>query len=116
MAFEYGLLYSFRNPPGEWHMPQKQLYDETIDHIVTMEEIGYDVISTTEHHFSEDGYLPSLTIMTAALAMKTKRATISQGIIEVPLHHPVKLAEDLAICDILSGGRLRVGVGMGRMD
>jgi alkanesulfonate monooxygenase SsuD/methylene tetrahydromethanopterin reductase-like flavin-dependent oxidoreductase (luciferase family) len=116
VSFEFSLLYSFRNPPGEWQRPWKQLYDELFDHIATMEQIGIDVISVTEHHFSEDGYLPSLTVMTAALAMRTSRVTISQGIIEVPLHHPVALAEDLAVCDILSGGRLRVGVGMGRMD
>jgi alkanesulfonate monooxygenase SsuD/methylene tetrahydromethanopterin reductase-like flavin-dependent oxidoreductase (luciferase family) len=115
MDFEFGLLYSFRNPP-RWRMDQKQLYDEMVQHIQAMEQVGMDVIWLTEHHFSEDGYLPSLAPMTAAIAMVTERVTIGHGIIELPLHHPVALAEDLAVADILSGGRVRCGVGLGRMN
>lgn len=115
MDFEFGLLYSFRNPP-RWPMDQKRLYDETIQHIVEMENAGYDTIWLTEHHFSEDGYLPSLAPMTAAVGMRTSRVTIGHGIIELPLHHPVALAEDIAVADILSGGRVRMGVGLGRMN
>jgi alkanesulfonate monooxygenase SsuD/methylene tetrahydromethanopterin reductase-like flavin-dependent oxidoreductase (luciferase family) len=115
MAFEFGLLYSFRNPP-RWPMPQKQVYDETLAHIVDMEAAGFDTIWVTEHHFSEDGYLPSLAIMTATIAAMTSRVTIGQSIIELPLHHPVALAEDLAVADIVSGGRVRAGVGLGRMN
>lgn len=114
MDFDFGLLYSFRNPPV-WPVPQKQLYDETLEHIVEMEQVGFDTIWLSEHHFSEDGYLPSLAIMSAAIAMRTTRAWIGHAIIELPLHHPVSLAEDIAVADILSGGRIRMGVGLGRM-
>ena len=113
--FEFGLLYSFRNPP-HWHAPWEQVYDQHIRHIVVMEQAGFDTIWLTEHHFSEDGYLPQMATMTAALAMVTKKVTIGQAIIELPLHHPVALAEQLAIADILSHGRVRVGVGLGRMN
>lgn len=113
--FEFGLLYSFRNPP-RWHAPWEQVYDQHIRHIVEMEQAGFDTIWLTEHHFSDDGYLPQMATMTAALAMVTKRVTIGQAIIELPLHHPVALAEQLAIADILSHGRVRVGVGLGRMN
>jgi alkanesulfonate monooxygenase SsuD/methylene tetrahydromethanopterin reductase-like flavin-dependent oxidoreductase (luciferase family) len=115
MDFEFGLLYSFRNPP-RWHMDQKRVYDETLEHIVAMEAAGFDTIWLTEHHFSEDGYLPSLAIMSTALAMRTTRVTIGHAIVELPLHHPVAMAEDIAVADILSGGRLRMGVGLGRMN
>ncbi len=113
--FEFGLLYSFRNPP-RWHAPWAQVYDQHIRHIVEMEQAGFDTIWLTEHHFSEDGYLPQMATMTAALAMVTKKVTLAQAIIELPLHHPVSLAEQLAIADILSHGRVRVGVGLGRMN
>ena len=62
--FEFGLLYSFRNPV-RWRMPQQQFYAETIQHIVAMEEAGFDAIWLTEHHFWADGYLPSLAPMTS---------------------------------------------------
>lgn len=113
--FEFGLLYSFRNPP-RWKAPWPQVYDEHIRHIIEMEQAGFDTIWLTEHHFSEDGYLPQMATMTAALAMVTSRVTLAQAIIELPLHHPVALAEQLAIADILSHGRVRVGVGLGRMN
>ena len=115
MDFDFGLLYSFRNPP-RWHMDWKRVYDETIEHIVAMEDAGFDTIWLTEHHFSEDGYLPSLAVMSAAIAMRTTRVTVGHSIIELPLHHPVALAEDIAVADILSGGRIRMGVGLGRMN
>jgi alkanesulfonate monooxygenase SsuD/methylene tetrahydromethanopterin reductase-like flavin-dependent oxidoreductase (luciferase family) len=115
LAFEYGLLYSFRNPP-QWRRPWDAVYDEILDHIVAMEQIGYDTIWLTEHHFSEDGYLPSLAVMSAALAVGTTRVWIGHSIVEVPLYHPVHLAEDIAVCDILSHGRIRFGVGLGRID
>jgi alkanesulfonate monooxygenase SsuD/methylene tetrahydromethanopterin reductase-like flavin-dependent oxidoreductase (luciferase family) len=113
--FEFGLLYSFRNPV-QWRMNQKQFYDETMQHIVAMEDAGYDTIWITEHHFWADGYLPSLAPMTAAIAMVTKKVWIGHSIVELPLHHPVAMAEDVAVADILSGGRVRMGVGLGRMN
>jgi alkanesulfonate monooxygenase SsuD/methylene tetrahydromethanopterin reductase-like flavin-dependent oxidoreductase (luciferase family) len=115
MDFEFGVLYSFRNPP-QWSVDWKQCYEDHLADVVAMEQAGFDTIWLTEHHFSEDGYLPSLAVMSAAIAMRTSRATIGHAIIELPLHHPVALAEDLAVADILSGGRLRVGVGLGRMN
>lgn len=72
--FEFGLLYSFRNPP-RWHAPWAQVYDQHIQHIVEMEQAGFDTIWLTEHHFSEDGYLPQMATMTAALAMVTKKGS-----------------------------------------
>lgn len=113
--FEFGLLYSFRNPP-RWQAPWQQVYDQHIQHIIEMERVGFDTIWLTEHHFSEDGYLPQLATLTAALAMVTQRVTLGQAIVELPLHHPVAMAEQMAIADILSHGRVRMGVGLGRMN
>jgi alkanesulfonate monooxygenase SsuD/methylene tetrahydromethanopterin reductase-like flavin-dependent oxidoreductase (luciferase family) len=115
MSFEFGLWYTFRNPP-QWERPWDEVYDGVLEHIVAMEEAGYGAVWLSEHHFSEDGYLPSLAVMSAAVAVKTRRIWVGHSILEAPLYHPVHLAEDFAVADILSHGRVRLGIGLGRID
>src|SRR4029453_14298674 len=66
-----------------------------------------------EHHFVDDGYLPSWTPVAGAMAARTKRVRFSSDICLLPFNHPIRLAEDLAVLDNLSGGRVELGVGMG---
>ena len=54
----FGLWYAFRNPP-QWHQPYQDLYAEVLEQIVWAEQIGYDDVWLTEHHFAEDGHAPS---------------------------------------------------------
>jgi alkanesulfonate monooxygenase SsuD/methylene tetrahydromethanopterin reductase-like flavin-dependent oxidoreductase (luciferase family) len=114
-AFDFGLWYTFRNPLP-WQRPSDEVYDGLLEHIVAMEAAGYDTIWLSEHHFSEDGYLPALAVMTAAIAVRTSRVWIGHSVIEAPFYHPVQLAESIAVCDILSHGRVRLGIGLGRVD
>jgi alkanesulfonate monooxygenase SsuD/methylene tetrahydromethanopterin reductase-like flavin-dependent oxidoreductase (luciferase family) len=67
----------------------------------------------TEHHFVDDGYLPSWTPVAGAMAARTARVRFSSDICLLPFSNPVRLAEDLAVLDNLSGGRIEIGVGMG---
>jgi len=108
----FGLWYAFRNPP-QWHQPYQDLYAEVLEQIVWAEQIGYDDVWLTEHHFAEDGHAPSPLPQAAAIAVKTKTMRIGTGVMLLPLYHPVRVAEDAAIIDILSNGRFELGVGVG---
>jgi alkanesulfonate monooxygenase SsuD/methylene tetrahydromethanopterin reductase-like flavin-dependent oxidoreductase (luciferase family) len=109
---DFGILLPFRNPP-QWHRPIIQIYDEHIEEAVLAEHLGYDHVWTTEHHFYDDAWSPSLLPILAAIAPRTSRIRLGTFIIILPLHHPVRVAEDAATVDILSKGRLDLGVGQG---
>jgi alkanesulfonate monooxygenase SsuD/methylene tetrahydromethanopterin reductase-like flavin-dependent oxidoreductase (luciferase family) len=107
---KFGYQIDFRNPPGSGRS-FSQLYDDMFRQIERAEELGFDSIWLTEHHLTDDGYLPSLMPMAAAIAARTKRLQIGTYVLLFPFYHPIKLAEDIAVVDVISGGRLRIGVG-----
>jgi probable F420-dependent oxidoreductase len=77
------------------------------------ENNGFDNVWLSEHHFIEDGYLPSIMPVAAAIAARTSRIRIASGVLLMPFHNPVRLAEDIATVDVISGGRFELGVGIG---
>jgi probable F420-dependent oxidoreductase len=107
-----GVWYDFRNP-ARWRRPWPELYRETLDQAAHAEQLGFSSIWLSEHHFGEEGYLPSLAAVLGALAMRTSHARLGTAVLLAPLHHPLRLAEDLAVVDQLSGGRLDVGLAPG---
>src|SRR5437879_3302198 len=76
----FGLWYDFRNPP-QWRQSPDRLYREILDQIVWGENNGFDNVWLSEHHFIEDGYLPSLLPAAAAIAVSTKRIRIASGVL-----------------------------------
>ncbi len=111
-SLKFGLWYSFRNPP-QWQTPYADLYAAHLRQIAWAETIGYDDVWLTEHHFCDDGHAPSILPLAAAVAATTQRIRIGTGVLLLPLHHAVRVAEDGATIDILSNGRFELGVGVG---
>ena len=109
---QFGLIYDFRNPP-QWRKPWAQFYDELLEEIVYAEQLGYDHVWITEHHFIDDGYTPSVLPIAAAIARLTSRIRIGTWVLLLPLHNAIRVAEDAATVDILSNGRFDLGVGLG---
>ena len=107
-----GTVYDFRNTP-ESGMDMPSLYAAIMDQVVMLDGLGLDLVWFTEHHFLDDGYLPSWVPMAGAIAARTKRVRLSSDVCLLPFNHPLRLAEDLAVLDNISNGRIEVGVGMG---
>jgi alkanesulfonate monooxygenase SsuD/methylene tetrahydromethanopterin reductase-like flavin-dependent oxidoreductase (luciferase family) len=107
-----GVVYDFRNPPDSG-MDNPSLYAAILDQVAWLDGLGLDLVWFTEHHFVDDGYLPSWIPVAAAMASRTKRVRFSCDGCLLPFNHPIRLAEDLAVLDNLSNGRVEIGVGMG---
>src|SRR3989442_1463193 len=99
-----------RSPEGA---PYDVLYRTALEQCQWADEHGLDVVTLSEHHFTEDGFLPAPMLVGAAVANRTSRLAISISALLAPLHNPLRLAEDLAVLDHLTGGRLSVVLGLG---
>lgn len=106
-----GVLFDMRAPDFGTSSPA--LYAAALDMAAFADEIGVSRINLMEHHASEDGYLPSPFVMGGGVAARTKRCRIALGAVILPLHDPVKIAEQIAVLDQMSGGRLEVIFGAG---
>ena len=116
MGLHLGIgLFTGQIPPGSPRSFHDE-YRDTLELVKLVEEVGLDAAWVSEHHFSADGYLPSLVPMLAAFAAVTERIQLGTGVILAPFHDPIRLAEDLAVVDQLSGGRTLAGFGIGWRD
>jgi alkanesulfonate monooxygenase SsuD/methylene tetrahydromethanopterin reductase-like flavin-dependent oxidoreductase (luciferase family) len=107
----FGVLYNI-DYHEDVHGSASRYYGAILDQAVVLEELGYDSVWFGEHHYA--GYsFGSPAAMAVAAAARTTRLRVGTGVSLVPLHHPLRLAEEYAMVDVLSGGRLEYGIGRG---
>jgi alkanesulfonate monooxygenase SsuD/methylene tetrahydromethanopterin reductase-like flavin-dependent oxidoreductase (luciferase family) len=91
----------------------KEVYDYHLELMELAEELGFDGVWVAEHHFRDYGQVPSIFTLLANVAARTERLRLGSGIVVLPLHNPIQVAEEAAMVDLLSDGRLELGVGRG---
>ena len=111
-TLNFGLWYDFRNPPPST-TSFETLYRGSLDQMVWAEELGFNSVWLTEHHFCADGYAPSPLVIAAAIGERTKKMRIGTNLMLLPLADPLRLAEDAVTLSILTEGRFDLGVGLG---
>ena len=107
----FGLYSSIADPPRGEDLASR--VEEVVEEAQSAEEHGFDSIFFGEHHQDKDGFLPSPLIVASAVAGATRRLNVGTSVILLPLHHPVHLAEDVVTLDVVSRGRIILGVGIG---
>lgn len=103
--------FDMRSP--DWATPTNELYAAAVEMAAYADSVGVNAINLMEHHGSDDGYLPQPFTLAAAMAAVTKNVRFSLGAVILPLHDPLLVAEQIAIVDLLSNGRLSVIFGAG---
>jgi len=108
----FGLCFDLRNPP-QWRKPPARSMSEALDLVASAEAAGADAVWVTEHHFFGDGYLAQPLTFLAAAAARTTRVRLGTAVTLAPLQHPRHIAEQAALIDLLSDGRMELGLGAG---
>lgn len=107
---KFGMLHLFENPANK---SERQVLKEELDLMRCAEDLGFDSVWASEHHFSEYGFCASPTLTLAAVAAVTKKIRLGTGVTVLPFNHPLRMAEDIALLDLISDGRVDFGVGRG---
>jgi alkanesulfonate monooxygenase SsuD/methylene tetrahydromethanopterin reductase-like flavin-dependent oxidoreductase (luciferase family) len=105
------LSYDMRAP--DFGPPAVDLYAAALDQCEWADGLGFHQVVLPEHHASPDGYMPSPVVMATAIGARTNRLRIAISLLLVPFYQPHRLAEDLAVADLVSGGRLDIMLGTG---
>lgn len=111
---KFVVLYNIDYRP-DIHKSPAHYYGQILEQVEILEELGFDGVWFGEHHYNGYSFGNPALIATAA-ALRTSRIRLGTGVSLVPLHHPLKLAEEYGMLDVLSNGRLDYGVGKGFMS
>jgi alkanesulfonate monooxygenase SsuD/methylene tetrahydromethanopterin reductase-like flavin-dependent oxidoreductase (luciferase family) len=109
---QLGIYLDLRNPP-QWRQDWSRLYAFSLELCEEAERLGLHSVWLSEHHLFADGYLPQPLTFAAAVAARTKRIRIGTAVLIAPFRSAPHLAEEAAVVDIISGGRLDLGLGAG---
>jgi alkanesulfonate monooxygenase SsuD/methylene tetrahydromethanopterin reductase-like flavin-dependent oxidoreductase (luciferase family) len=111
---EFGILFTSHPHPASEPYPHREVHARVTAEIQAAETLGYDTAWVAEHHFSNQyGIMPDVFTYLGYLAAKTSRIRLGTAVVTVPLYEPVRVVENLAFVDILSGGRVMIGLGSG---
>ncbi len=105
------LTFDMRAP--DFGTPARELYAAALDQAAWADDLGFESIGLGEHHASTDGYNPSPIPFAAALGARTRRLLLRTSVVLAPFYDPVRLAEDAAVTQLATGGRLVLGIGAG---
>jgi len=111
---KFGLLFRPQDPPDGKNVSRR--WQEILRAGELADEVGFDGLFLPEHHMMPDGYVPAPLIGLAALAARTKRVELGTTVILLPFYNPVQVAEHAAMVDVISGGRMILGVGLGNFE
>ncbi len=107
---DFGTFLLLQSPKAR---PSEEVFARGVRLAQTADELGFESIWCAEHHFSTYGYLSRPLMLATHIASQTKRIRVGSAVVVLPLHHPLIVAEEIATADLLSGGRLDVGLGRG---
>ena len=111
MKFGYYILNTYV-PELDGESPD--LYAHWLEQIDAAENLGFDSLWITEHHFRNfGGMMPSPSVLLAAAAQRTKKMRLGSAVSILPMHNPLRIAEEFAMVDLFSNGRLNFGAGRG---
>ena len=107
---DFGLFFLMQRDEA-WS--EQHVYDSALEQMLAAEPLGYHSVWIAEHHFNDYGLCPTPPVLASFIAARTRTLRLGMGVSLLPLHHPVDLAEQLAVLDVVSDGRLDVGIGRG---
>lgn len=111
---QFGILFTSQPHRDREPYPHRAVHARVTDEIVTADHLGFNTAWIAEHHFStEYGIMPDVWVYAAHLAALTKRIRLGMAVVTLPLANPVRTVENAAFVDILSGGRITLGLGSG---
>ena len=107
---KFGTFLLLQSPSAR---PSEEIFARGVRIGQTADRLGFDSIWCAEHHFSTYGYLSRPLMVATHIGSRTERIRVGSAVVVLPLHHPLIVAEEIATADILTGGRLDVGLGRG---
>jgi alkanesulfonate monooxygenase SsuD/methylene tetrahydromethanopterin reductase-like flavin-dependent oxidoreductase (luciferase family) len=111
---EFGILFTSHPHKDREPYPHQGVHERVTDEIIAEDRLGFDYAWLAEHHFSSEyGIMPDVWVYAGYLAALTKRIKLGMAVVTLPLSNPVRLVENAAFVDILSGGRFVLGLGSG---
>src|SRR5919197_2407905 len=112
----FGLFYEHQNPrPWEEERSEHRLMKDALEQVELADKLGFDCVWEVEHHFLEEySHSSAPEVFLGAASQRTRRIRLGHGIVQLPTNHPIRVAERVATLDLVSAGRVELGLGEGQ--